>query len=631
MYFDNYIKKVSAKSSSLATSIAENTANFTALFDTNFDFTTHKNALFMGNVQSGKTAQILGVISKIAEKDIPFFIFLTTDNVYLHKQTFERICDSFDFTINCNEYDDIKFLSWDFQKPLILVLKKNTNILKKWKNLIGGKSELLGRPIVIIDDEADASSLNTLVNRNKISTINNHLTEIKKLFNSSLYIELTATPQSVLLQSSLSGWKPDFVFYFPPGEGYVGGNLLFSIPKPYSIEYTKEFEFDEITKSGAILPEGLRNAILNYLIVVGHFKYSGQSTCNFLIHPSVRIAHHESFAEQIGEALNEFIYAINDPLEYASLAEDLKLVWSKLQVTQPDITPIEDILQQINQILNEVLIKIIVLNSNTPIDVDYNSGYNIIVGGNSLGRGITIPNLQIVYYCRKAKKIQADTYWQHSRIFGYDRVRGLIRVFIPPTLYKIFSGINDSNNILINQIKEKGIDGIQIVLPDNILPTRKNVIANKFINVLSGGVNYFPNYPYEYNATTVDPLLISYGEGLHDITIDFLLEIFDSLGEYTLEDWDKLKFINSVLAFQQRRPNINVKLIIGRDRNISKGTGTLLSPNDRKAGDSFESEIVLTLYRINGKVENNWNGAPFWIPNIKFPSDFVIYDMIDED
>lgn len=631
MYFESYKNKVLSKSRFLADSVIQNTNQFIDLFNEHFDFKSHKNALFLGNVQSGKTAQILGVMSKIAEKDIPFFIFLTTDNVYLHKQTFERLCDSFEFSINCNEYDDVKFLSWDLQRPLIVVLKKNTNILKKWKNLIGGKSELIGRPIVIIDDEADASSLNTLVNKNKVSTINNHLSEIKKLFNSSLYIELTATPQSILLQSSISGWKPDFVYYFPPGKGYVGGNLLFSNPKPYSIEFTKEFEFDEITKSGSILPEGLKNAILNYLIVVAHFKFTGQRTCNFLIHPSVRVAHHEAFAEQIGEALNEFIYAINEPTEYVLLADDLKLAWSKIQVTQPDITPIEDILIHISQILNSVLIKIIVLNSNTPIDVDYSSGYNIIVGGNSLGRGITIPNLQIVYYCRKAKKFQADTYWQHSRIFGYDRASGLIRVFIPPTLFKIFSGINESNNILINQIKEKGIDGIQIVLPENILPTRKNVISSKFLNVLSGGVNYFPNYPNEENVLNIDSILNNFNDGIHEIEVCFLLNIFNELGEYQNEDWNKDKFINSTIAFQQRRPSIKVKIIIGRDRNISKGTGTLLSPNDRKLGDSFTNEIVLTLYRVNGKKEHNWNGNSFWIPNIKFPNDFVIYDMIDED
>jgi hypothetical protein len=38
-----------------------------------------------------------------------------------------------------------------------------------------------------------------------------------------------------------------------------------------------------------------------------------------------------------------------------------------------------------------------------------------------LVRGLTIPKLQTVYYSRTSKAPNADTFWQHSRIFGYDR------------------------------------------------------------------------------------------------------------------------------------------------------------------------------------------------------------------
>ena len=64
---------------------------------------------------------------------------------------------------------------------------------------------------------------------------------------------------------------------------------------------------------------------------------------------------------------------------------------------------------------------VIVLNQNTPADIDYSEGFNILIGGNSLGRGVTFPALQTVYYCRSTKVPQADTMWQHSRMFGYDR------------------------------------------------------------------------------------------------------------------------------------------------------------------------------------------------------------------
>ena len=56
------------------------------------------------------------------------------------------------------------------------------------------------------------------------------------------------------------------------------------------------------------------------------------------------------------------------------------------------------------------------MNSQTESDFDLERGFNIIIGGNVIGRGLTIPKLQTVYYSRTAKKPNADTFWQH-RVF----------------------------------------------------------------------------------------------------------------------------------------------------------------------------------------------------------------------
>lgn len=48
----------------------------------------------MGNVQSGKTGQMLGVISDLADKGYRVFILLTTDNVDLQRQTYNRVKDA---------------------------------------------------------------------------------------------------------------------------------------------------------------------------------------------------------------------------------------------------------------------------------------------------------------------------------------------------------------------------------------------------------------------------------------------------------------------------------------------------------------------------------------------------------
>ena len=42
----------------------------------------------LGNVQSGKTAQMLGIISAMADSGYKIFVLLTTDNVDLHRQTY---------------------------------------------------------------------------------------------------------------------------------------------------------------------------------------------------------------------------------------------------------------------------------------------------------------------------------------------------------------------------------------------------------------------------------------------------------------------------------------------------------------------------------------------------------------
>ena len=49
-------------------------------------------------------------------------------------------------------------------QPTIIVLKKNVRILKLWANILGSTGFMKGNPLFIIDDEADAASLNTMVN-----------------------------------------------------------------------------------------------------------------------------------------------------------------------------------------------------------------------------------------------------------------------------------------------------------------------------------------------------------------------------------------------------------------------------------------------------------------------------------
>lgn len=630
-FLDSYI--ASLKFNDLKGTVANTSSEIFANVKSCFDNQDEATGLLLGNVQSGKTAQMLGVISKLADEGYQIFIVLTTDNVDLQNQTYDRIKDLLPLFNVFGEKDEVAFSSATQAKPRIIVLKKNGRVLKKWRNILLNAQTCRGLSLVILDDEADAASLNTLVNKNRVSTINRCLQNIKDTADAgTLYLEVTATPQAIILQSTVSNWRPAFVTYFKPGDGYLGGNFFFSDPKSYCIKFTPENEISDVLEDADTeCPIGLRQSILSFLVNCAHKLLQNESNCNFMIHPSSRISAHNTFADRVQSHLN----LLKDSCDDDDFKEILHESWLDLQSTKPDLEPFDDIYNTVKDILENGLIRAIPLNSNSTVSRDpkdpkslkLDEGFNIVIGGNTLGRGITFPHLQTVYYCRSARTPQADTFWQHSRIFGYDREAELVRIFIPPTLHRLFVALNESNNLLIKQI-ENGINNLQIISADGIRPTRKNVLDNSRIDICTGGVNLFPISPIENNTQSIDPLVMDlYKEESVQVDKDLLIRLLSLSGSNNKDDFDSDKFINSIKALAAKRPTTKFRLIIRVNRNISRGTGTLLSESDRILGDQFNDEVVLTMYRLNGFIDNGWNGSPLWVPNIKFPSGFCFYTI----
>lgn len=340
-----------------------------------------------------------------------------------------------------------------------------------------------------------------------------------------------------------------------------------------------------------------------------------------MIHPSVKTAYHKKFAEKIGNYLNE----ISHSHEEDDTREAFKAEYEKLHETKKDIADFDLIYDTIYSYLQDDKINILVLNSTSSFEenTQYETGINILVGGNSLGRGVTFPQLQTIYYCRVAKSPQADTMWQHARMFGYDRDPDLLRVYMPPKLYKLFSDINRTNNNIIAQVEtaDNGND-IKIFYPKGLKPTRKNVLDNKIVSIYTGGVNYFPFYPVNTDISALDEILSSFEDDEYTVSLNIIIKILEQTGSEE-NDWDKDAFIGFIQAFLSEKPIKQGKLIVRRNRDIARGTGTLLSPNDRKLGDQFSDAVVLTVYKVTGN--KGWNGQQIWIPNIKLPGTAVYY------
>lgn len=613
-YLKNYLKTIADRGNiRLAESILKTAEDVGNKYIRNFSFCSHEIGLLFGNIQSGKTGQMFGIMCKAADMGFPAFVLLTTDNVVLQQQTLERVkADLHGFCI-CGENDSGLFIENRLIQPTIIVLKKNVRILRLWANVFASTGFMKGNPLFIVDDEADAASLNTLINRGRQSSINKYLDSIKNGSSSSIYLQVTGTPQAILLQTMTSGWHPYFTYYFAPGNGYLGGDFFF--PKNKTAECISYIE--TIAK-----PE--RKVVLHHLVVSGQIFVTGGSTCNCLIHPSVRQAVHSRYEQALKAELAWCVQHIDGDFK-----SELEKEYQGLHPQKSEKAAFDYIYACVRDLLLNGKVKVLVMNGKNDVaSEEYSAGSNIVIGGNTLGRGVTFPSLQTIYYTRTSKKPQADTMWQHSRMFGYDRDAGMMRVYIDEPLYKLFSDINDTNNSIIAQV-EKGTEHIRIFYPQGLNPTRANVLDNKKVFTLSGGTNYYPFNPENDSIEELDRLLSPFdeGESFYQVNLRLMKEIFTHVTSD--EDFDIKSFVSVLDTILAEKPAAQGILIVRRGRDVAQGTGALLSPNDWNLGASFTDKVVLTMYKVTGR--KGWNERELWVPNIKLPSNIVYYDVVDVD
>src|SRR5437868_3274188 len=119
-HLDSYLDIIKSQSLSLKETVEETSKSVFTLIEKTFDYKSHLTGLLLGNVQSGKTAQLLGVVSNLADNGFEIFILLSTDNVFLQKQTQERTKGALKSFNVYGEEDDLPFLTNKVNKPLII-------------------------------------------------------------------------------------------------------------------------------------------------------------------------------------------------------------------------------------------------------------------------------------------------------------------------------------------------------------------------------------------------------------------------------------------------------------------------------------------------------------------------------
>ncbi|KAA8783081.1 hypothetical protein EC604_04390 [Paenibacillus amylolyticus] len=595
--------------------------------------------LLFGQIQSGKTNNMLMSTALAADNGFRLFIILTSDNIWLYDQTLDRINQSLPGMQALGKDQ------WMMAHPervqtalqtggLILMATKNTHILQSLIDFLEMHCSEGMRPI-IFDDEADQASLNTLLNNDTddLSGVNEAIVSIRSYFENHVYVQVTATPQSLFLQHSESDFAPEFTVTFEPGNGYVGGEEFFETEQNLSpMRLFPDNEVDNIITSDLLdveesweaVPTGLRKALCSFFVAASSKLIAGDgNSFSCVCHVSQRQDPHK----RIGQIVNSFVTRVtrsmSDPDSHDSnlIIEYLREAYDDMILTNDNPPSFQDVIKEINECINSTSVQLLISGSRS---ATYSSPFNILIGGNRIGRGVTIKRLLVTYYGRTSKSPQVDTILQHSRMYGYRKNdMDVMRFYISSSLLEIFRGVHESHKQLwsmARQIEPTDMQAIVLSRTTHSLlrATRTSVVYIDSLAFYMPGKRYFPYTPLIKNVAVLDSMLLPYmgSSQLMQVPIDMLIDILNltASDETGVGSWDdeaiKTCLKNMKLMFNNRG------FIEVRRTDISRGYRALLSGGS----DRFDpSGPTLTMYRFNGKVEHGWGGQPFWVPNLRFP------------
>lgn len=614
-FFETYLSDID--NAELKAAITHTRDEFKSRVLSEFDDMSDRQVLLYGDVQSGKTSHMLGLMADALEANFETVIVLTSPNTRLIDQTYRRVFQSLPDVLVCKADSTSEFEMNQHRtrpKKSVVVLGKLPRILDKWIKLFRRTDALSGNPVLIVDDEADATSLNTKVNKNEISRINRALGQMRELATGCIYLQVTGTPQATFLQSENSGWKIHEAIHFLPGKEYVGGKFFFdNLPNPHVRAFPPSEEASDLA---------LRDAVATHLVTSATFSLLGKETCNMLLHPSHLTETHFDYKTEVKKIVQDIFGGWNSDASQQLLSSAHK----QLSTSFPDIPNLQQVLEELLKL--ESKFNYLAVNADEKsVEEDWRKGYNFIVGGNSLGRGLTFDYLQTVFYIRESSRPQADTVWQHARMFGYSRHKPTLRLFIPAQLLKMFVEVHEGNEMIKEQL-ENGIaaSDLRVVLDGNVAPTRSNVLDRSLVGKLNGGVNYFAENPKNLAFQELDAKLFEAMEK-HGDDFQISTKAASELTRYfetDTSDLDLATFRVALDHYAKEKPHITARVILRTDRKVSRGTGTLLSPRDQQISKEENVHPLLILYRISGMNSQvpgalNWDSDPIWVPNIRIP------------
>lgn len=565
--------------------------------------------LVIGNVQSGKTANMAALMAMAADNGWNMFIVLSGMMENLRVQTLKRLVEDLN-SRNCNmnweaidnpqpiEQYGKRLIDKNFTKEskmrFLAVCLKNSSRLSNlidWLN-----SDLNSRKdirLLIIDDEADQASINTAtqdqrtaINRLILNLINNRNSRGQQAcckFQAVNYVGYTATPYANVLNEAPgpeSLYPSNFIATLSVSDEYFGPQQIFgyesddddstSFPGLDIVRLIPDNDIININniQRGTIndIPNSLTDAICWFLCGVAYMRYVGyRKPISMLIHTSRRTDAHSYMGNAIKHFFNsqrkeDIIEACSNIWEYETnrfsrfnFMAQYNNYANILNVNEyPEF---EELRQCIIDLLSSGLTQIEVNSDNNQIK--YKTGIHLcidnsdknndnsrliypnenempnvapaflIIGGNTLSRGLTIEGLISTYFLRPAGC--ADTLMQMGRWFGYRKGYELIpRIWLSRRVRDQFRFISEMDQKLRNEIKFMAGIGQN---PSECGPKIMASPSTNFLKIVSDNrMQGAVGATYDFAGHTMETGVFTNDEEMLNNNLNHLSQFIQSLG-----------------------------------------------------------------------------------------------------
>lgn len=612
--------------------------------------------LVLGKVQSGKTANMIYTIAWAKDNGFDGVIILTGVTESLNKQTRDRMLAEIGQNASNPDYkianvievprpkektffNNAKILidGREIRIPVFVSLK-NAPRLKMVKKMLSDYPA--GSKILIIDDEADQVSQDGNSNNVGKQSTKIHLA-LADIYNNTphktLLLSYTATPQAILLTDRNSPIKPNFCSTILPRDGYFG---ITDIATSKIFRNSNSEEMDENTE--------LENAIWDTVFAAHlrkHFpdKFYKNYNPSRKYNKSVQMLVHQSNKKQAHSDTKKSIQEILDDInEVLQSSGGEKLIAKQLSRYNEDgkreIKINDKHYSEITKLFSSIHLTIINSDFSADERAVSDSDYEvhpiwIIVGGDIVGRGVTIPQLVTSFHTRNGTNF--DTVLQQMRLCGYRKeYKHMLRMYTTPEIMDFLSEMAYSDTVLWSQVSDWDAQDTDLTTLENPIyfvsysaqkmdPTRKGVqdrntqdrsISN-FGQTVVSLKHIFEPEDFVNNLQVLNTLSTKF-EGVHKTTSknkEWIL--FEEIDDYLSRRWysshkrdsEKLALFNNLFNlpsngefFQSRHiTNFPIQLLV--DTRLIEMAGKfkeLDAPSLAGLLDGYDSSNSTYSYRV---------------------------------